>query len=247
MIYPVVVSGFILLATLSARAYDPESSIISIRPCPNKPNCVSSVVPDGPRSMKPIQCQGALEDARERLLGVIRSFPRSAVVQNDGIYLKAEFRSALFSFVDDVEFQFDDASKCVHFRSASRLGYYDFGANRKRMENITRQFSGKWGLDHSDGNWEMGEAYDGPKISEEGDACGYRGPTGSGNRTRFRGGTQNIRSSFTRIAGESTALGMVRQKSLEAFPCRLLRRGRDTQLGNIRADAGSQNVGRHQR
>jgi uncharacterized protein (DUF1499 family) len=93
--------------------------------------------------MDPVRYQGSLEEAQERLLGVIRSFRQATVVQNDGIYLKVEFRSAIFSFVDDVEFEFDDAAKQIHFRSASRLGYYDFGVNRRRMESIRRQFSGK--------------------------------------------------------------------------------------------------------
>lgn len=93
--------------------------------------------------MEPIRYQGSVEDARERLLGVIHSSPRSTVVQNEGIYVKVEFRSAIFSFVDDVEFEFDDAAKLIHFRSASRLGYYDFGVNRRRMETIIREFSGR--------------------------------------------------------------------------------------------------------
>jgi uncharacterized protein (DUF1499 family) len=38
--------------------------------------------------------------------------------------------------VDDVEFVFDDESKTIHFRSASRIGYGDYGVNRDRMEAI---------------------------------------------------------------------------------------------------------------
>ncbi|USK36220.1 DUF1499 domain-containing protein [Bacillus sp. F19] len=29
----------------------------------------------------------------------------------------------------------------MHFRSASRTGYYDFGVNRKRMEGIRERFT----------------------------------------------------------------------------------------------------------
>jgi uncharacterized protein (DUF1499 family) len=93
--------------------------------------------------MDPIRYQGSAEDARQRLLGIIRTFPRTTLIQKNGDYLKTQFRSAIFSFVDDVEFEFDDCSKLIHFRSASRLGYYDFGVNRRRMETISRQFSGK--------------------------------------------------------------------------------------------------------
>jgi uncharacterized protein (DUF1499 family) len=93
--------------------------------------------------MPPIQYEGSIEDARKRLVGIVRALPRVTVVEDTGNYLKVEVRSALFSFVDDVEFEFDDAAKLIHFRSASRVGYYDFGVNRRRMETIIREFSGK--------------------------------------------------------------------------------------------------------
>lgn len=118
-----------------------ESSMSLLKPCPDRPNCVSSSALEGPRKMDPIPYQGSIEESRQRLLEIIRSFDRATVVRNDGNYLKVEFRSAVFSFIDDVEFEFDDASKFIHFRSASRSGYYDFRVNRRRMEAIIQQFS----------------------------------------------------------------------------------------------------------
>jgi len=76
--------------------------------------------------MTPIQYKGSLEDARRRLLEIVRALQRVTVVEDTGNYLKVEDRSTFFSFVDDVEFEFDNAAKLIHFRSASRLGYYDF-------------------------------------------------------------------------------------------------------------------------
>ncbi len=54
-----------------------------------------------------------------------------------------EFTSFLLRFVDDVEFLFDDETKTIHFRSASRTGYGDLGANRRRMEEIRSLIGGK--------------------------------------------------------------------------------------------------------
>ena len=51
-------------------------------------------------------------------------------------YLYAEFTSRLMRYVDDVEFLEDSTAGVIHVRSASRLGYTDLGANRKRIENI---------------------------------------------------------------------------------------------------------------
>jgi len=142
---PLLVFGLSLVAIIStaAGAERSESSKFTIRPCPNKPNCVSSRAPDGPRRMDPIRYKGSVEEAQQKLLDIIGTFPRTTVVQNVGNCLKVEFCSVIFSFVDDVDFEFDDAAKRIHFRSASRLGYYDFGVNRSRMETIIRQFSGK--------------------------------------------------------------------------------------------------------
>ena len=51
-------------------------------------------------------------------------------------YLYAEYSSALFGFVDDVEFYFPPETHIIHVRSASRLGHSDLGVNRKRIEAI---------------------------------------------------------------------------------------------------------------
>jgi uncharacterized protein (DUF1499 family) len=45
-----------------------------------------------------------------------------------------QLQTKLMGYVDDVEFLLD--GKQVHVRSASRLGYSDWGVNRKRIEAI---------------------------------------------------------------------------------------------------------------
>ncbi len=52
--------------------------------------------------------------------------------------LKAECRSALFGFVDDLELQFRAPENILALRSAARLGHYDFGVNRVRVEELRR-------------------------------------------------------------------------------------------------------------
>jgi uncharacterized protein (DUF1499 family) len=69
--------------------------------------------------------------------------PRTKLVQEDDGYLHYEFTSLLLRFVDDVEFLFDDETKTIHFRSASRTGYGDFGVNRRRMEDIRSRIEGR--------------------------------------------------------------------------------------------------------
>jgi uncharacterized protein (DUF1499 family) len=68
---------------------------------------------------------------------------RTRLIREDAAYLHFEFTSLLLRFVDDVEFLFDDDTKTVHFRSASRIGYSDLGVNRRRMEEIRALVEGK--------------------------------------------------------------------------------------------------------
>jgi uncharacterized protein (DUF1499 family) len=42
--------------------------------------------------------------------------------------------------VDDVEFVLAPEQRLIHVRSAARLGYSDFGVNRKRAESLRAQF-----------------------------------------------------------------------------------------------------------
>jgi uncharacterized protein (DUF1499 family) len=65
------------------------------------------------------------------------------LIEEDETYLHYEFTSLLLRFVDDVEFLFDDETKTIHFRSASRTGYGDLGVNRKRMEQVRARVGGK--------------------------------------------------------------------------------------------------------
>jgi len=64
---------------------------------------------------------------------------RSRIITASPDYLHAEFRTFL-GFVDDVEFYIDGEQHLIHMRSASRLGYWDFGVNRRRLEAIRVEF-----------------------------------------------------------------------------------------------------------
>ena len=74
------------------------------------------------------------------LYEVITAQKGATIISVQPDYLRAEFRSAIMGFVDDVEFYFP-ASPVIHLRSASRLGYSDLGVNRKRIESIRKLFA----------------------------------------------------------------------------------------------------------
>jgi len=109
-------------------------------PCPDSPNCVSSFETDSAHYVEPLRYEGSKADARQKLLSILNTTKRVKVVTSEETYIHAEFTSLIFRFVDDVEFYLDEKEPVIHVRSASRVGYSDLGANRKRVEEIRRQF-----------------------------------------------------------------------------------------------------------
>ena len=114
-------------------------------PCPKKPNCVSSqaAATDKQHYIEALTYSGEPSQAREWLNRAVTRMKRARLVVREGNYWRAEFTSALWRFVDDVEFLFDDDARRIDIRSASRIGKRDFGVNRRRIEEIRRRFSGQ--------------------------------------------------------------------------------------------------------
>ncbi len=111
-----------------------------LTPCPETPNCVSSVDTDRRHFVRPFRFSGNIEAAKKNLLNILSQSKRARIVEDDDIFIRAEFTSRIFRFVDDVEFYIDDSRKIIHVKSASRIGFSDLGVNRRRVENIRKQF-----------------------------------------------------------------------------------------------------------
>lgn len=140
-----LVSGFILLAVIQGCSGGRPPGNLGIAegrlaPCPSSPNCVSSEATAADQRVEPLRYVGDPSQARARLLGVLNRMVRVRIVQSTEDYLHAEFRSAVFGFMDDLECAFNPPGT-IQVRSASRTGYYDFGVNRERVETIRARFS----------------------------------------------------------------------------------------------------------
>ena len=109
-------------------------------PCPESPNCVSSLADNKDQYIDPIFYSGEPAAVQQELLNILQSFKRVRITRLEDNYILAEFRSLVFRFVDDVEFYLDDTHKVIHIKSASRTGYYDLGVNRRRLERIEEMF-----------------------------------------------------------------------------------------------------------
>lgn len=107
--------------------------------CPDSPNCVSSQSHYESHSIAPLPLATDPDAALECLKRVIEGMKRAKIILMEKRYIHAEFRT-FWGFVDDVEFFIDEGSCTVQMRSASRLGYWDFGVNRRRLEEIRDRF-----------------------------------------------------------------------------------------------------------
>lgn len=113
----------------------------SLKMCPPSPNCVTTSVPsEDEHYIKPLPKKDGAQHSIEVLQAIVNDMPRTTIIEKSDRYLRAEFISTIFRFVDDVEFYVDDRNELVQLRSASRIGYSDLGANRERVESIRRRY-----------------------------------------------------------------------------------------------------------
>lgn len=130
-----------ILLTLFMGGLSLASDSYKIKPCGNKPNCVSSTDQRPDFYFTPLNYTGSLAQAKDCIKNMILNKPRVRLITDSKNYLHFEFKSFLFRFVDDVEFLFNDDMKVIQLRSASRVGYSDWGVNRARLESLQQELS----------------------------------------------------------------------------------------------------------
>jgi uncharacterized protein (DUF1499 family) len=127
---------YIIVMTLSAAT---QASEKQLPPCPNSPNCVSSLATDEGHFIAPFKIIGNVEAAWTELKNALISQSRTVITDETGVTLHAQATSLVFRFVDDIDAMLDADAGIIHIRSASRVGYGDFGVNRKRVEKLRSQ------------------------------------------------------------------------------------------------------------
>ena len=104
--------------------------------CPTSPNCVSTEATDRRHGLAPYFL--ARKDAWPEIRAAVLALPRVRLVDDREGSLRAECRSALAGFIDDLAVQVHENGEELAVRSAARLGYYDFGVNRRRAEALRK-------------------------------------------------------------------------------------------------------------
>lgn len=126
-----------------------DTSSTRLQPCSVKPNCVCSEVgSDSKHSIEAYSYKNYTELEIDNLKlskivwqSLIMSLRNSGAVfhEKDSTYLAVTFSTTFFGFIDDFEARLDVDNMLIHFRSASRVGTSDFGANKKRVGKIVQQ------------------------------------------------------------------------------------------------------------
>lgn len=128
------VGGFFALGQYSKSGSAPGLVDGALAPCPDSPNCVSSEA--GTAAEK--QVEPLALESWEALPSAIAEMG-GTVTRQDADYIAAEFTSATFGFVDDLEMR--KTEDAVHMRSASRVGYSDRGVNAARVAQLREKLA----------------------------------------------------------------------------------------------------------
>ena len=108
----------------------------TIKPCSSSPNCVSSMDERPARHIAPFKLKVGGAKAWKELKAIFDKMQRMTFIEEGTNYLHVEAKSRLFGFKDDVELYLIEEDGLIHVRSASRTGYWDLGANKRRIMRL---------------------------------------------------------------------------------------------------------------
>ena len=123
-----------ILALLVLMTSTAANTAAPLPPCPSSPNCVSSQAADH-HHIEPFRITGDAGIAFGKLHKILAQRTDTTLVSANEVTIRVEFRTTL-GFVDDGLFVLDAANGLIQVRSAARLGYWDMGKNRRRLEEI---------------------------------------------------------------------------------------------------------------
>ena len=136
---------YLILATIfllfnGVNSYADDATFFS---CPKSPNCVSTEVDakDNIHYIAPFNTIDSSEATWNMIRETVLKLPRTKIVEEKNFYFKAEVTSLVLRFVDDLEVYFCPETKTLSIRSASRVGYSDFGVNRERVEDFRKSLN----------------------------------------------------------------------------------------------------------
>mgnify|MGYP001458966180 CR=1 FL=1 len=93
--------------------------------------------------LKPDVLQKSIDYVQKEIIKIIDNKPRMKIINDISGFIHATDVTPFFRFYDDIAIKiFEDNGKAVIWlQSQSRLGYYDFQVNEKRIQLLHREIS----------------------------------------------------------------------------------------------------------
>ena len=76
------------------------------------------------------------EKAFTELIQILENTPRLNIIHKEKNYIHAIATSRIMKFIDDIEIKNFNKENVFQIKSASRLGIYDLGVNKRRVETL---------------------------------------------------------------------------------------------------------------
>ena len=76
------------------------------------------------------------EKAFNEFIQILENTPRLKIIKKDKDYIHAVATSRIMKFIDDIEIKILDKDNIFQVKSSSRLGIYDLGVNKRRVETL---------------------------------------------------------------------------------------------------------------
>ncbi len=130
----IILSCFLIICSLIHLSA--QSSGNPLPACPKSPNCFASQFESKNWKKKPLTFNGNKAASIERLLELLDKMEGGSHVFSDAQLIHYTFETKIGKFIDDVYFHVDELNQCFHFKSVSRKGFSDMGANKRRMKKI---------------------------------------------------------------------------------------------------------------
>ena len=76
------------------------------------------------------------EKVFKELIQILENTPRLKIIKKEKFYIHAIATSRIMKFVDDIEIKNLNQENIFQVKSSSRLGIYDLGVNKRRVQTL---------------------------------------------------------------------------------------------------------------
>lgn len=130
-----IIIAFFVLGIVSKKGQALGLKNGQLQACVSTKNCVISESINGDtNTIEALAFSGDKTVFFHKVKAAVESL-NGKIVTTEPDYIAATFTSSIFGFVDDLELRVTDDNQ-LHFRSASRIGRSDLGANKKRVDTL---------------------------------------------------------------------------------------------------------------